>query len=189
MPTLTFNNRVVYFPGAIPCANAQVTIYDVDQGGNGTDKIFSGTTNSNGYFSGTSTNWQDTNTVRVPNPFGGPSSTMSIPDTLILMIQIKVDGKDTGQLPFTLPPAGVTAPPIILPFPPPTPSLTVNGQACSGGYDLQVKARAAFESGYPLLRYRFVDQTQRFSYLLLVTSTNFDNLLGMDAWSTEYAVS
>jgi hypothetical protein len=66
------------------------------------------------------------------------------------MIRIKVDGKDTGKLPLVLPPGGLPAPPIILPFsqpPLPVPTVTVNGQACTDAFDLQVKARAAFESG------------------------------------------
>jgi hypothetical protein len=71
------------------------------------------------------------------------------------MIRIKVDGQDTGKLPLVLPPGGLPAPPIILPFaypPPSEPAVMVNGQACTDAFDLQVKARAAFESGMPTVK-------------------------------------
>lgn len=135
------------FPGTLPLQNAMVEIIDVDSGGNGDDIIFTGTTDNNGYFQGTSSDWKDKNTARVPKPapFSG-SVEVEAPDVLMLMARIRKGSNDTGRIAFALPPANAPVTPIIVPW-----SCAgvrkpkVNGEECADGLDLQIKARAAFE--------------------------------------------
>ena len=151
MSTLNIRGRVMCFPGTLPLQNATVEIIDVDSGGNGDDIIFTGTTDNNGYFQGTSSEWQDRNTARVPKPWPlHGTMEIEVPDILILMARIRKGTNDTGRIPFSLPPPGTPVVPIVVPW-----SCVgirkpkVNGEECSDGFDLQVKARAAFERRDP----------------------------------------
>ncbi|MGI0486560.1 hypothetical protein ACN4EK_14060 [Pantanalinema rosaneae CENA516] len=74
-----------------PVVNAQVQIYDLDQGGNGNDKIYEGKTNGNGEFSGLSQEWIDRNTIRFDTPFG--PFTQEVPDIMALEFRVVVDGQ------------------------------------------------------------------------------------------------
>ncbi|MCL5266487.1 MAG: transthyretin-like family protein [Bacteroidetes bacterium] len=151
MPTLNIRGRVMCFPGTSPLQNATVEIFDVDSGGNGDDIIFTGTTDNNGYLQGTSSDWKDRNTARVPRPWPFTGTVeVEVPDVLVLMARIRIGSYDTGRIPFSLPPPGAAIVPIVVPW-----SCIgirkpkVNGEECNDGYDLQVKARAAFERGDP----------------------------------------
>lgn len=151
MPTLNIRGRVMCFPGTLPLQSASIEIFDVDEGGNGDDIIFTGTTDSNGYFQGTSKDWVDRNTVR--RKVGPIWVNVDVPDAPIFMVRIRQGSNDTGRIPFPQPPVG-SAPiiPIIVPW-----SCIglrkpkVNGVECNDGYDLQVKARAAFERREPIV--------------------------------------
>lgn len=150
MASLNIRGRVMAFPGNEGLQHANVVIIDIDSGGNGDDVIFSGTTDENGYFSGTSTDWVDTNTVRVdkPWPLHG-SADVPTPDALALKVRIRKGGDDTGYLPFVNPPSGAPVVPIIVNIINVRHKPQVNGQDCSDGYELQKKAREALERGDP----------------------------------------
>lgn len=124
MPTINFDQPVRYFPGNQPAKDIDVTIFDVDQGGNGDDVIYQGSTSNTGQLSGTSSNWMDTNNTRVYVPWMG-WQTQPLPDVPIFMIQLKEGNKDTGRIPF------VPGVPIILPWadpePDPDPFLKLDG--------------------------------------------------------------
>lgn len=138
MAILTFNQQVRYFPGIVPCADATVTVYDVDAGGNGDDVIYTGTTDSEGFFRGQSREWVDTNTARVPIGFGR-SISQAVPDVLVLQVRIRKNGQDTGRIPYAVNPAGVPAPPIILPFGSPQTTVHVDGVVMDTMADIFIK--------------------------------------------------
>lgn len=168
MAALNIRGRVMCFPGTVPLRGATVEIIDVDKGGNGDDIIFTGTTDDNGYFQGTSNDWKDRNTEQVTTPWG--SHDIEIPDILMLMARIRKDTRDTGRIPFALALSStpITAiVPIVVPW-----SCSVgrkpkvNGVECNDGYELQVKARAAFERRDPTVRTHSMDQMQGHSFLM-----------------------
>lgn len=113
MAKLTLGGKVLYSDMQTPIANARVQIYDLDQGGNGHDKIFEGNTNSSGEFSGVSEEWVDKNTISVG------FSTLEIPDMLTLEFQVMANGRvhkgpyfhlgDNASIPIVVP----LAPPIL----------------------------------------------------------------------------
>ncbi len=148
MASLNIRGRVMAFPGNEGLQHATVEVIDVDSGGNGNDIIFSGTTDENGYFSGTSSDWVDANTVRIPKPFPFHGSVdVPTPDVLVLKIRVRKGAWDSGDLPFLNPPPGAPVAPIIVNCVNARRKPQVNGQDCSDGYELQKKAREALERG------------------------------------------
>ncbi len=164
MAKLKIRCRLQYMPGpwgaSDPVKGAIVRIIDKDPGGRD-DVIYSSTTNSLGRVRGTSSDWQDRKTVRYwqPWPLPGRWRTKTGPDpadVMLLEIEIKLDG-ETFRAPFVFMGDDHEVP-IVVPWTPsyydssivpPTPpaTTTVNGEACSGGFDLQKKTRAAMERG------------------------------------------
>lgn len=74
MASLSLSGRVIYGqpfgPFAVGVPNATVEIFDLDDGGDGHDRIFQATTDTNGNFDGASSEWFDENSVatRIPQP-------------------------------------------------------------------------------------------------------------------------
>lgn len=97
MSKLKIGGQVLYQDQATPVANARVQIFDLDEGGNGDDKILETTTNADGKFKGTSKDWEDKNSKRITGPFG--PFTMDIPDILGLEFRVS-DGHHTHRGPF-----------------------------------------------------------------------------------------
>lgn len=149
MAILTFNQQVRYFPGTVPCAGATVTVYDVDAGGNGDDVIYTGTTDSQGFFRGQSREWVDSNTARVPTGFGG-FITQNVPDVLVLQVRVRKGNQDSGRMPYAVTPVGVPAPPIILPFGSPQSTLHVDGDLCNSTGDFFGKVMDKLANGQDL---------------------------------------
>jgi predicted acylesterase/phospholipase RssA len=123
MPSLNISGRVIHgiFVGTVapPCAGATVQVYDRDQGGNGDDLIWTGTTNANGEFSGTTSEWMDLNTVRIG------FSSLPVPDVLLLKAVVTQQMFPTGtnrqefQFPQAVLPS--TSSPLVVPWASPTP--------------------------------------------------------------------
>lgn len=119
MPTVHIAGRVQYMPGPWgldrPAAGAQVEIIDLDA--NGDDRIWSGTTDTQGRFGGTSSNWQDTIEVPVFNPLRGTWDRKQLPDpgdVLLLRARVRLQGREHVVMPF----ANGTPVPIVLPWGP-----------------------------------------------------------------------
>lgn len=127
-----------------PCVRATVQVYDIDQGGNGNDLIWSGQTDVNGYFRGTG-NWKDYNAIKViiptppiwvPLPLPGhweqrPPITVEqeIPDILLLKVVISQDtptGRQSKEFPFAQGVEPIPSSPLIVDWPSPNPPLTKN---------------------------------------------------------------
>ncbi len=91
MSRLALGGKVLYSDMQTPVVNARVQIWDLDQGGDGHDKIYEGRTNRNGEFSGLSQEWSDRNTIRINTPFG--PITQEVPDILALEFRVVADGR------------------------------------------------------------------------------------------------
>jgi hypothetical protein len=91
MSRLALGGKVLYSDMQTPVVNARVQIWDLDQGGDGHDKIYEGRTNRNGEFSGLSQEWRDRNTIRISTPFG--PITQEVPDILALEFRVVADGR------------------------------------------------------------------------------------------------
>lgn len=87
MSRLTLSGKVLYNDMKTPVAKARVQIYDLDQGGNGNDKIYEGMTNSNGEFSGLSRDWKDENTISLG------FASVPTPDILALEFRVVANGR------------------------------------------------------------------------------------------------
>jgi hypothetical protein len=129
MPQITVKGKVVYGPGAwgssVPARNVTVQVVDVDLPGAGDDTLWTGTTDTTGAFSGTTSNWQDSRTLQVwvPNlppplgPGGGRWESRTEPDpTDVLALKVRVTEGSRSQDFF---PFANDAPlPLILPWAP-----------------------------------------------------------------------
>ena len=111
MSKLKIKAKILYPPGSWglnkPVKNATVTIHDLDA--NGKDKIFTGTTDSQGRVKGTSKDWQDKKRIRywrVTSTFppAGEWAYKHVPDltdVMVLTVTIKKgDQSFTGPFPF-----------------------------------------------------------------------------------------
>ncbi|MEB3356056.1 MAG: hypothetical protein VKK04_04970 [Synechococcales bacterium] len=111
MSRLALGGKVLYSDIQTPVANARVQIYDLDQGGNGNDRIYEGTTNGDGTFSGLSGEWSDRNTIRINTPFG--PIIQDVPDFLALEFRVVAEGQihkgpyfhlgDNNSVPIVMP--------------------------------------------------------------------------------------
>lgn len=109
-----------------PAVGATVEIFDVDTGGNGDDLIWSGQTDSNGAFSGTSSNWEDYNAIRIlpGTPF---SRDQQVPDLLLLKAVVSQNtpaGRQSQVFPFPQGLVPVATAPLILPWAAPVTPIT-----------------------------------------------------------------
>jgi arachidonate 15-lipoxygenase len=126
---MQFNVRVMYrvVPplAPMPVVDAQVFVIDEDEGGNGNDLLFLGTTDQNGAVDG-NVEWVDANTVNqtvvVPGHFEGmpprwvPAQnrtvTAPVPDVMRLSLEIRYDGRtERHALPPPLGPVFVNSDP------------------------------------------------------------------------------
>ncbi len=86
----------------MPVVGAEVFVIDKDQGGNGDDMLFLGTTDQNGLVDG-DVQWQDRNTLSGRSPFLHVDADM--PDVPELSLEIRYDGRtERYPLPFPPPP-------------------------------------------------------------------------------------
>jgi hypothetical protein len=125
MSKIQISGRVQHMPGpwgaAVAARNAGVEVIDVDPGGSD-DVIWSGATDSQGSFAGTSQEWQDMRSVRVwvqtsVIPPRGHWEDRSVPDpgdVLLLKLRIRQDGRTHDVFPF----ANGAALPVVLPWGP-----------------------------------------------------------------------
>ena len=91
MAKLKIGGNVLYNDLQTPVPNTVVQIYDLDQGGNGHDLIFSKRTGADGKFGGTSSDWNDRNTITINTFFG--KATVNVPDMMVLEFRTTADGR------------------------------------------------------------------------------------------------
>lgn len=114
MAKLKIGGTILYNDLRSPVPSATVQIYDLDQGGNGHDLIFSKRTGSDGKFGGISSEWNDRNTITITTVFG--KATVDTPDVLALEFRVNADGRQ-HKGPF-IHIADYNSAPIILPWGP-----------------------------------------------------------------------
>lgn len=150
MPKLKIGGQVLYSDMRTVAKNATVRVYDLDQGGNGNDEIFSGNTNNDGKFSGLSKDWLDKNTIKIPTPFG--TLNQEIPDTLLLEFRVNADGR-THKGPY-FHTVDYSSMPIVLPFPPPTQERdeTVTNIICFSGVSTNTEVLAIADRVFDAVR-------------------------------------
>jgi len=155
MAQLQLKGKVFYMPGtwgpAVPVQGATVKIIDIDQPGKGDDQIWTGTTDANGNFQGTSSEWQDSTTNRlwVPDWRGGHWETFTVPDiTDILVLQARVSqGGHETVLPFVFIGNNIESPPLIVAWgPPPRVLGKVNGVECTSVTAMNDKLKTAIQA-------------------------------------------
>lgn len=139
MSTIRIAGLVQYPPGpwgvARPAGDVALAIVDEDVG-NAADTIWSGSTNAQGQYAGTTRDWRDTRSVTVSTPMG-PRTTQVADATDMMLLKATVSqrvGPRTHSLtvPFVPAPAGLPQPPIVLGWGPPgQTSVTVNGVAAN----------------------------------------------------------
>lgn len=125
MAGVDIRGTVRYVPGpwgrARPAAGVEVKVIDVDIG-NANDSIWSGVTDSNGAFSGTTADWRDMRTVTVGSGRASVTSQVADPsDVMLLRVQISQRlGARLFQveLPFVPAPPGLPPPPLLVPWGP-----------------------------------------------------------------------
>ena len=120
MASLTIAGRVQYMPGPWglnkALAGAQVELFDIDLGG-GDDRIWHGSTDAVGRFSGNSDEWQDKKSLRVFDPRQGRWVETQVPDpsdVLLLKLRVTAQGHQHEVTPYLHnPPVQV---PVIVPW-------------------------------------------------------------------------
>lgn len=125
MSNLNIIGSVIYPPGrwglALPVTDATVTVFDRDLPGRTDDLILSGTTNSEGKFSGSAAEWRD-RLAGLPDPSDAP------------MFSVVVEDRHGHRFSAPALPAPalfgkVALPPVVVPWFPGDP-VTVNGKIC-----------------------------------------------------------
>lgn len=126
MSTIQIRGRVQYMPGpwgsARPAAGVALTIVDEDRGNAG-DTIWTGTTDAQGHYSGTTREWRDSRTVTVATPQGRRS--MQVADaTDVMMLKATASQRQGTRMhsitvPFVPAPQGLPQAPIVLGWGPP----------------------------------------------------------------------
>jgi hypothetical protein len=162
MANLQLKGKVIYMPGSwgtnVPAANVSVSVIDVDAPSRGDDLIWTGLTDGNGNFQGTSNEWQDTLTTSkwvfdgfkgfppIPTGHWETSSTLDVSDILALQARIK-DGARETALPFVYINDSTSSPPLVLPWGPPLRILgKVNNVDCTTPLQLNRAIKAAADS-------------------------------------------
>ncbi|MEZ4400651.1 MAG: hypothetical protein R3B06_11565 [Kofleriaceae bacterium] len=120
MSTIDLRGHIQYAPGpwglARPVAGAQLEVLDLDVG-NGADTLWTGTSDSHGNFTATSTtDWRDKIRVTVP---GLPPRRVDVPDPsdlLVVAVKVRADGREV-TLPLGLSHGTVPAP-LVVPWAP-----------------------------------------------------------------------
>lgn len=126
MSKIQISGRAQHRPGDwglnVPTRNASVEVIDLDPGGND-DVIWTGKTDNEGKFSGTSKEWQDTKTIQVWVqdswlPPSGHWENKKIPDPtdlLLLKLRVKQAGRTHEVFPFL----NSSPVPVVVPWGPP----------------------------------------------------------------------
>jgi hypothetical protein len=164
MAKLKLKARVLHMPGiwgtAVPVSGANVEVSDIDIAGKGTDLLWTGATNTNGYFQGESKEWQDTTTstskVWVPSGFGlgkWETKTVTITDaTDILSLVAKItqkqpSGQKSAELPLIYINDNTESPSLVVPWgPPPASIANVNGKEVYNVLELASEVRSKIDS-------------------------------------------
>lgn len=139
MAQFNIRGQVQYAPGpwgaARPAGGVALAIVDEDVG-NASDTIWSGSTNAQGQYAGTTRDWRDTRSVTVSTPMG--QRTTQVADAADLMLLKATATQRIGPrahsltVPFVPAPAGLPQPPIVLGWGPPGQTqVKVNGVAAS----------------------------------------------------------
>ncbi len=122
MSAINISGKVCHAPypqGAnVPCANAVVQVFDIDAPGRGDDLIWTGTTNSNGLFSGQSSEWQDMVNLRYWTPRGWRDRDVpDVTDILSLKVRVTQGAQSKEFFPFV----NQSPIPLFVPWRPPPP--------------------------------------------------------------------
>lgn len=160
MSALKVKGRIFHAAGPwgfrVPVDGATVTITDLDAPGKGDDNIWNGTTDADGRFQGTTSDWKDTTKVTVPGYLKGfparwiPPHDEWIPDPTDILVLVAGVQQDRFQttLPFAYINDATPSPDLVVPWPP-LPKLLgrVNGRDCYNPVEMNVRIRAAIDSG------------------------------------------
>ena len=127
MGKVQLSGRVQHIPGSwgvsVPVRGASIEVIDIDPGGSD-DVIWTGSTDTEGKFSGTSKEWQDTKTFSVwvqdsLIPPRGHWENKTVPDPtdlLLLKVRVKQAGRTHEAFPFL----NSSPVPVVVPWGPPT---------------------------------------------------------------------
>lgn len=155
MAQLDVRGRIQYAPGpwglALPAAGVNISLTDKDVG-SADDTIWTGVTNSNGEFSGRTSDWRDTKTITVSGPTGTYQQNVAdASDVMSLQAKVKqrVDSLSYEMLaPFIPAPPGMPQPPIVLNWGPPgRAKVTVNGFRAISPNQFAALLQSTFGSG------------------------------------------
>lgn len=163
MGNLKVKGRIIYPPGFWginkPVVGAQVTIQDIDAPGRSNETIWQGSTNSQGGFQGTTSDWQDQILIGyrpVPGslpprlqPIYGPDLT-DVPVLTITIEQKTPTGNKQITLPFPFLGDDKEGPPILVTWAPPDPVVKVNDNPCYTREEVSNKVREAIDQNKPI---------------------------------------
>ncbi len=202
MGQLRLHSQVVYMPGHwgvnAPVAHAAIEIVDVDEPGKDDDRIWSGTTDGDGRFRGTSGEWQDSESFSVPvadwQGWHWEHGTMpDVTDALVLQIHV-TDGDQDGWFPYVYWSDEAQSPAIVVPWAPRDAGLpllpdiplgpidprwmpillaAVNGEACMTLGDVNARVQRAVAKGATPIH---IDVFDPAAMLVMRTSDALDNL-------------
>jgi len=167
MGNLEVRGTIVYMPGtwgvALPVPNATVELIDVDLPGKSDDAIYQGTTNQQGSFSGTTSDWQDyvdlppvwvQDSIFPPRGHWENKRAPDPSDVLFLRARIREtrpDGVKSTELVFPYTGNGGPAPVVPVPWGPwqaPAVSLVeINGEGFSDPAAVLAKLRTLIDDG------------------------------------------
>ena len=154
MASLQIKGKLIFPPGlwglTKPVAGASIKLTDLDIPGRNNDVIWQGTSDQNGNYQGTTSEWRDTITVTPSTPF---TPAITVPDpTDLMLLQVTVtqntpQGQKSITLPFTYLGSNIPSPPIMVNWAPPDPVIVVNGSACYTPQDVKNRTTSAADSG------------------------------------------
>lgn len=157
MGSLSIKGKIFHPPGLWglnkPVAGASIKIEDLDLPGRQNDVIWQGSTDSNGNFQGTTSDWQDRITVTPATHFT-PAITIADP-TDIMLLQITISqNTPTGTKQITAPFVwlgnNLPSPPMLVTWGPPDAVVKINGHECYTRQDIESNTTTAINSGSPL---------------------------------------
>jgi hypothetical protein len=146
MARMQIRGAVLYAPGAwgpaVPVSGAAVEIVDIDEGGNGDDVVFTGTTDGEGVYQGETEEWVDPNKKKLR--IFRSEMEMSVPDVLLLKARVS-DGPHVQEFaPLTMTGSNVN---LLIVNWSPYPIGRVNGQECRSASEIQDRAMEAIQAG------------------------------------------
>ncbi|MBI5258806.1 MAG: hypothetical protein HY855_20035 [Burkholderiales bacterium] len=156
MAQLNIRGQVLHAPGpwgrARPAAGVALAIVDEDVG-NTSDTIWTGHTNAQGQYAGTTRDWRDTRSVTVATP-SGPRTTQVADATDVMLLKATASQRIgtraySTTVPYVPAPAGLPQPPIVLGWGPlGLARVMVDGVAASTLSHLAQLIQGAFGVGY-----------------------------------------